>query len=511
MNKRISAVSATALLSVCVAAYGSPSTGPAVDSGPLTADAVAVYVTTSDLSKTLERQQDLRFQEGPGRGLGNVSIDATQKYQTLSAGFGIALTDSSAWLLREMLPPKLRNGAMAALFSPTKGIGLTYLRVGIGGTDYNVSRQPYTYDDLPPGQTDPNLTHFSMMHDQAYIIPAVQQALRLNPDIVMTASPWSPPAWMKTDGQLVPLTPLSFLKRDAFAPWAQYLVKFLQGYEAAGIHIDHMSIQNEPLNTVLAPAATLVGGFIPGMTLLPNDAITLINDHLAPAFRGNGITSKITIWDYAYDQGLAYIPLVMLLAGNNVGAIAYHCYVSDAGAMSITRALYNLPLYETECSSKLNNIEPAQAAIRALNNHAEGVQLWNAALDPQGGPKFGGGCKGLPTMKYAGVECTAPITVNPETRTYTLTSDYWALAHFSKFIKLGARRIDSRGLQVCLSGLVTLPCGLEGTAFENPDGARVLVVTTNNGQPSAFTLTENGRHVSYTLPAGATATFVWRP
>lgn len=110
----------------------------------------------------------------------------------------------------------------------------------------------------------------------------------------------------------------------------------------------------------------------------------------------------------------------------------------------------------------------------------------------------------------AGVECTAPITVDPATRTYTLSDDYWALAHFSKFIKLGAHRIDSSGLASCLSGLVTVPCGLEGTAFENPDGSRVMVVTTVD-QPSTFTITESGRRVRYTLPAGATATCVWRP
>ena len=474
---------------------------------------VAVYVTTPDLKKTVHREADLRFSAAPALGLApRIVVDAGQKYQSLSAGFGIALTDSSSWLLQKVLPPALRDEAMAALFSPTQGIGLTYLRVGIGGTDYNVSKAGYTYDDLPLGQTDLELKHFSLAHDHKYIIPAVQQALRLNPNIVMTASPWSPPAWMKTDESLVPTRVDSKLKPDAYGPWAQYITKFVEGYAQAGIRFDHISIQNEPLNSPLMIPANLMGDeFIPGLWLPPIDAAKLVNEHLAPAFKAKGIDAKIAIWEFLPSLGNIYVPSLMAKAGNHVGAIAYHCYFDDLGPMSKMKAKYNLPTYMTECSSKLSNIEPAQMIIRSLNNGVEGVQLWNAALDPKGGPKFGAGCRGLPLTKYAGVECIAPITVDPATQTYTFTDDYWALAHFSKFIKLGARRIGSTGLMSCKSGLLPQPCRLEGTVFENPDKTRALVVTTDSKTPVQFVITENARNVSYTLPARSTATFVWRP
>lgn len=474
---------------------------------------VSVYVTTPDLTRTLHRENDLHFSSAPLKSAGVlVSVNPGRRYQSLSAGFGISLTDTSAWLLQEVLPPARRDAAMASLFSPTEGIGLTYLRVGIGGTDYNVSRTGYTYNDLPKGQTDPTLSRFSIAHDHQYIIPAVQQALRLNPRIVMTASPWSPPAWMKTDESLVPTRITSKLKPDAFEPWAQYITKFLEGYAEAGIRFDHISIQNEPVNSPLIIPGMFTGEtFIPGLWLPPQDAVKLVNDHLAPAFQARNIDTKIAVWEFLPTLGNLYIPLVMAGAGKNVGALAYHCYADSEAPMSQMRDKYRLPIYQTECSSKLNTIEPAQMIIRNLNNWAEGVQLWNAALDPQGGPKFGSGCRGLPFSKFAGQECTAPITVDPVTKTYKFTADYWALAHFSKFIKLGATRIDASGLMSCKGGLFPQPCRLEGTLFENPDRSRALVVTTDSQTPVPFVINDNGKHVSYTLPARSTATLVWRP
>lgn len=498
------AVALAAALALWGCARSPDVSAPALDATAAApaAGKVAVYLTTGDLKQTLARQADLTFSSDNSSAGTSVSIDDTQIFQTLSAGFGVALTDTSSYLLKQVLPKSLSDRAMAQLFSPSEGIGLSYVRIGMGGTDYNVSKQPYTYDDLPTGQTDPQLLHFSLDHDRAAIIPAAQQAKQLNPDVVYTTSPWSPPAWMKSDGQLIP-TPVSTLKPVAFEPWAQYFVKFVQGYEAAGIHFDHISIQNEPLNPLILPG-------IPGLLLPPTDAITFINDHLAPAFAANKISSKIMIWDFFWEVDATYIPLTMAAASKNVGALAYHCYLSDPFIMSTYQALYGLPQYETECSSKLNNIEPAQMTIRSLNNWAEGVQLWNAALDPQGGPKFGNGCQGEPGTTFAGEQCTAPIVVDPETRTYSLTADFWALAHFSRFIRNGAHRIASNGLATCYGGPTPLPCGLEGTAFENTDGTQVLVLTTNSGQAATFTLNVNGQHVTTTVPDRGIATLVWR-
>ncbi|MFJ9743670.1 glycoside hydrolase family 30 beta sandwich domain-containing protein, partial [Streptomyces sp. NPDC101166] len=121
------------------------------------------------------------------------------------------------------------------------------------------------------------------------------------------------------------------------------------------------------------------------------------------------------------------------------------------------------------------------------------------------------GCRGL-VGPYAGQDCIAPVTVNTDRNDYSFTSDYWALAHFSKFIQLGAKRIDATTPSACTTTPVSgWRCGLEGVAFDNPDGSRVLVATANDGVDHTFTLSDNGRKTTYTLPAGATATFVWKP
>jgi hypothetical protein len=202
----------------------------------------------------------------------------------------------------------------------------------------------------------------------------------------------------------------------------------------------------------------------------------------------------------------------MQIAGSDIAGLAYHCYLSDPSSMTTEHMLYpSEPALETECSSDLSNIEPAQMTIRVLRSWAQGVQLWNAALNQSYGPKVGNGCAGLPgTGPHAGQQCIAPVIVDTAKHTFSLTSDYWALAHFSKFIHLGAQRIASTTPSNCqTSPAPPAPCGLEDVAFRNPDGSEVLVATTNDGQPHTLAVTENGKSFSYTVPDGATVTFVW--
>lgn len=465
---------------------------------------VAVYLTTADLHQTLARQPDLRFAAHPGSGAGNVTVDPSTSDQKLTAGFGVAMTDTSAYLLQNALAPGLRTKLMTSLFSRENGIGLSFLRVPIGGSDY-VVRQPYTYDDMPAGQTDPSLAHFSLDHDGGYVIPMIRRALALNHRISVMANPWTPPAWMKTDDKLITTTgPLGTLIPADYGAYANYLVKFLQGYQAAGIPVQYLGVQNEPLTPLLFVAG------IPESFLSAQDEGNLIHDDVAPALVRAGFkATSILGYDDAFQRSETYIPVVMSLASQDVGGLAYHCYLSDASSMSTEHALYpNEPEFETECSSNLSNIEPAQMAIRSLRNWAQGIQLWNAAIDQNGGPKIGNGCQGL-TPPHLGVPCTAPAIINTATHTYKLTSDYWELAQFSKFIQLGARRIASSTPNNCIDSPAPPSCGLEDVAFRNPDGSQVLVATTHDGQPHTLTVTENGQSFAYAVPDGATVTFVW--
>ena len=266
---------------------------------------VAVYLTTRDLKSTLARQPDLTFRAGTTSGAESVSVDPSVDYQTLTAGFGVAMTDTSAYELDTQLPAALRDEVMQKLFSPTGGIGLSFLRVPIGGSDYVVGN-PYTYDDMPAGQVDPTLSHFSLAHDQPYIIPMIRQALAVNPAISVMANPWTPPAWMKTDDQLVTTTgPLGTLLPQYYGAYANYLVKFLQGYQAAGIKVDFLGVQNEPLTPLLFVAG------IPESYLSPTDEGTLIHSYVAPALRQARLGQKVLAYDDGYVRDQAYVPAVI--------------------------------------------------------------------------------------------------------------------------------------------------------------------------------------------------------
>jgi glucosylceramidase len=471
------------------------------------AGSVAVYETTANLSDTLTRRPDLAFSSGTGSQSTQLTVTPATRYQTFTAGFGVALTDTASWLLQTQVSPATRNVLMNQLFSVQTGAGFSYIRVPMGGSDFNVSETPYTYDDLPAGETDPTLAKFSIDHDRAYIIPAIQQALSINPGIVIVSAPWSPPAWMKTDDSIVPKSVASTLLPADYGPWAQYFVKFINAYAAQGIRINQMSIQNEPLNTLLGiPSPT-----IPGMTFDPADAANFVTSDLVPAFKAAGLTNDIMAYDFVWEVDQSWVPAYMAIAQSDTQDLAFHCYLSDPTTMTLFNAEYRLPQFETECASKLSSLYPAQMTIRSLRNDASGIQEWNAALDQNAGPKFGSGCEGITGTPFSGQQCTAPVTINTATGAYQFTDDFWELAQFSRFIRQGAIRIDSTQPTECISGPEPPPCGPEGVAFQNPDGTNVLVVTTHTGSPETFDVVENGNHFTYTLPDGATVSFVWRP
>lgn len=170
-------------------------------------------------------------------------VDPTRKFQTMS-GFGGAITDSSAVVLYR-LSPAARAATMRSLFDPRTGDGLSYLRQPIGASDF-VATRDYTYDDMPAGQTDYRQRHFSIAHDRAEILPLLRQAKRLNPQLQIVASPWSPPAWMKTTGSLIGGRLIDSPR--IYRSYALYLTKFVEAYRAQGVKVDTITVQNEPQN-----------------------------------------------------------------------------------------------------------------------------------------------------------------------------------------------------------------------------------------------------------------------
>lgn len=466
---------------------------------------VHVYLTTPYGEKQLERQPDARFTKNASAAPLTVDLKPDERYQRIR-GFGASLTDSSTWLLSKLPAPK-RKAVLQKLFDPKTGADFNVVRVPMGASDFTASG-PYSYDDMPPGQTDPTLAHFSIDHDRAYVIPVIREALAINPKIQIVANPWSPPAWMKTNDSMFATPPGGLpgrLKPEAYGPLAQYFVRFIEAYRAAGIPIWAVTPQNEPTQ----PTADY-----PGMLMSANEEATFVRDYLAPALRAAHLDDvRIFGYDYVYLTSEAYIPPLMDGAAGDIDGLAFHCYFGQPESMSTAHSLYpGKEIIEDECSTGISKLSPIQVLVRSVNNWASTVQMWNFALDPAGGPKIGSGC----------LSCIGVTRVDPATGEVAYTGNYFQLAHASRFVKRGAVRIGAATAPPQPSCQDFVVCGLEVAAFRNPDGSTV-VVATNSGPATSFALRQpDGSSLTYSLPAqqpprngtdnsedAAIATFVW--
>jgi O-glycosyl hydrolase len=204
------------------------------------AQTVSVWMTSDNQRTTMQAQPAVTFTAG-STASNPMFVDDARTYQTIE-GFGASFTDSAAYLLNQVAPPAVQTSVMSDLFTRNGiGIGVSFIRNPMGASD--LARAHYSYDDLPSGQTDPTLANFSIAHDEVDIIPLVRLVRQLNPDVTIMATPWSPPGWMKSTGSMIGGT----LLPSMYGPFAQYFVRYIQAYEANGIPIDYISLQNEPL------------------------------------------------------------------------------------------------------------------------------------------------------------------------------------------------------------------------------------------------------------------------
>jgi glucosylceramidase len=467
------------------------------------AQTVSVVQTNADQSALLTPQTPLTFTDGTAS-VTAINVDDTIHYQQLE-GVGASFNDSDAYLVWNKLTPDQRTQLMNDLFSPG-GIHLSYLRQSMGANDLSLSS--YTYDDLPAGETDPLMKQFSIAHDLAYIIPTIKSALAANAAIKVQALPWSPPAWMKTTGTL---NGGSF-NTEYFPALSLYFAKFIQAYEAQGIPINYVSVQNEPLNET--------SGY-PSMFMNPHDEGQFIARYLGPQLRNlhlrnqgwnfarqshdpadatPGIFGYEHNWDNPkYPEILAEDPAVrQYLAG-----VSFHCYAGNVA--DAQNALHDLagdvPVYFTECTGgsyapyfgqNLVNDTEGQV-IDVLRNWGKTVVFWNLALDQNSGPTVQNGC----------TDCRGVVTIDDSTTPAVVSKnvEYYVLGHLAKYVQAGAYRIDSNTFG---SGNV------EDVAFKNPDGSIAVLVLNDAQTPSQFSLNWKGKNVSYTLPAQAVATFYWQ-
>ncbi len=445
--------------------------GPTLQVG---GESVQVWLTTATPAEGLAPQPNLTFAPTRDGALPTIQVDDTITYQQMD-GFGAAVTDTSAWLIAEKLSPATRASLMTALFSPTLGIGIDWIRVPMGSSDFTHDHY-YSYDDNG-GKSDPSLANFSINHDLAYIVPVLQQALRLNPAIKLDANPWSPPAWMKSNHSM---TGGGTLLSQYYGVLAQYFVKFIQAYRTLGLPIFSVQPQNEPLAQATYPS----------MNMSAPDEARFIANNLGPALDAADLQPKILGFDHNWAQpGYPETLLGTPSAAAYLAGTAWHSYAGAPSAMSVVHGLYPAKeVYETESSVA----HPADLFINAARNWSKTGVMWNLALDNYGGPLPNNpACQG----------CVGLVTINQSTGSYRFTNYYYEIGHFSKFVLPGAYRIYSSSFG---------EGNLEDAAFKNPDGSEVVVAYNTSKRKRSFTLQWGSDAITYSLPAGGIATFTWK-
>ncbi len=439
------------------------------------------WITTPNRSQFGTALGSGAFASGARAGGVSITIDPSHRYQRV-IGFGAALTASSAELLTK-LSPRRRTAALDALFAPGDGAGINVLRVVIGASDF--APRPYTYDDVRPGATDPRLTHFSIARDRASILPLLRRARKIDPHLVIVASPWSAPAWMKTSGSLDGGT----LARADFAVYARYLVRFLRAYAAAGVPIDAISAQNEPGNAA---------GDYPTMTLDADQEATFIGDYLGPALDHAGLSRvKILGEDDNWSDARAAIELLHSAARSHLYGTAFHCYAGRPAAQTTVHDVDpGKAVWLTECSGggwspKFGaNLawDSANLLVGGLRNWAQTILFWNLILTRGGGPHDGGCC-----------DCGGGLPAGPRGRV-TRNVLFAEVALACSAVTPGAVRIGS---PASVHGIRTV-------AFINPDGSRALILDSQTPAARVVNVADGaGDTFHVRVPSLATVSLRW--
>jgi glucosylceramidase len=468
-----------------------------------------VWVTTPDRAELLHERSPVTFGPAPSDAP-TIVVDPSVRYQSVD-GFGAAITDSAAAVLYR-LDPTARDAAMRSLFDPASGIGVSFLRQPVGSSDFTAAARHYTYDDVAPGRTDFGLRHFSIDHDRAQILPLLRRARQLDPRLSVMATPWSPPAWMKTGDSLIG----GRLKDDPaiYDAYARYLVKFVEAYTRAGVPIDFLSVQNEPQNRH-------PNGY-PG-TDMPVRQEAAVIEALGPLLKRASPRTRILGYDHnwtTHPGDVASTPpgedpetdypyrLLDTPAARWIAGTAYHCYSGDPSAQSALHDAYpGKGIWFTECSGSHGATDTDEQIFRGTltwharnviigttRNWAKSAVTWNIALDAAGGPHLGGcdTCTGLLTLLGDG--------------TVRADAEYYTIGHAAKFVRPGAVRIASTSF-----GTTGWNGQIMDVAFRNPDGTIALIVHNENDDPRTFAVDVADRTFEYTLPGGALATFTWDP
>jgi glucosylceramidase len=438
---------------------------------------IDVWLTTGDRLHLLEKQPPLAFGKENTNNL-IVDVEPSQTFQSID-GFGYTLTGGSAALINR-LPATQKNSLLRELFGKEENsIGVSYLRISVGASDLDSA--VFSYDDLPVGQTDVTLSHFSLDPDRTHLLPLLKEILAINPSIKILGSPWSPPAWMKDNNA----TKGGSLKLEYYPVYASYFVKYIQQMKAEGITVDAITPQNEPLHP----------GNNPSMYMTAAQQADFIKNHLGPAFRTAGLTTKIIVYDHNADR--PDYPITILkdpAAKSFVDGSAFHLYAGDVNALSQVHDTHpdkNIYFTEQWTGSKGTFAGDLQwhvknVVIGTMRNWSRVALEWNLANDPGFGPHTPGGC----------TECQGALTIGSDVKRNV---SYYIIAHAAKFVPPGSVRIGSNQA----GNVVTV-------ALKTPENKIVMIAVNDGSSPVPFNIRYNGKLAQATLPGGAAATYIWQ-
>jgi glucosylceramidase len=445
-----------------------------VDAAQEPRGSVSVRVTYGD--KRFAAAPSIVWRHAPAAtAAATITLDPSKIYQQV-LGFGAAFTDAACYMFNQLSAPA-REQLFHEIFHPSE-MGLNVCRTCIGSSDY--ATKVYSYTDVE----DPELKNFSIEHDRAYILPMLRLARKINPDLFLFSSPWSPPGWMKANGSMLG----GSMRRRHLGTYAKYFLKFLKAYEAEGVPVQAVSSQNE--------VDTDQDGRMPACIWPQEYEIEFVRDHLGPLLRKNGLNTQIWLVDHNYNLwGRAICELDEPELRKYANAIAWHGYVGGPEMMTkVHNAHPDAEMFWTEGGPDYTDPKYAtdwckwgETFAGILRNWSRCIIGWNLALDEKGRPNIGP------------FPCGGLVTIHSETKEVSRSGQFWATAHYARAIRRGARRFDSQ----------SKASALHHVAFQNTDGEQVLVIT-NPGSERKAQIRSGSATAFLELPRDSVTTLTWR-
>jgi glucosylceramidase len=447
-------------------------------------ETVNVYLTTTGdsggrtVTRGLQQQTPVSFAGSSANADQTITVNENTTYQQFE-GAGADFTDTAAYDIKGSgaLSTATQNDVLTKLFSPANGIGVSAVRNVIGSSD--LAQNSYSYDN-----TCCDVSDFSLSRDSD-IMALSKQALNLNPQMFFLASPWSAPPWMKDNNAYSQ----GYLRSQYYDAYAQYFVKYIQGYQAQGVPIRYVTEQNEP---------GCCAGY-PSMQWTPSGLQYFAKTNLLPALNNAGLSTRLLIGDWNFDTYDTWVaPLIndsAIRTNENFGGIAWHNYGGSPSQMTTVHSQFpGVNQYVTEYSGGtwVGNQQQQDMTdmVNFFRNWGRSWTKWSIAVDENMGP-HNGGCG----------TCTGLVTVHRNDARkgqVDYTVEYYTMGHLTKFVKPGAVRIDSTA-----NG--TVP----NVAFKNPDGSKALIAYNTSGSSQTVKVNWAGQSFTYSLPTRTSATFIW--